>query len=82
MLEFPCCFPIKVMGKAGDDFDSLVYEIVSRHVDDIQEAAVKTRDSRHGNFVSVTVTIQAQSRQQLDYIYLDLTAHERVIMAL
>ena len=81
-LKFPCTFPIKVMGKAADDFDLLVFEIIKRHVDDVHEGAVKTRDSRNGNFVSVTVTIQARSRQQLDNIYMDLTAHERVLMAL
>jgi len=82
LLEFPCSFPIKVMGKSANDFDSLVFEIIKRHVHDINEGAVKTRDSRKGNFVSVTVTIEARSKEQLDNIYMDLTAHERVIMAL
>ncbi|MCG8324715.1 MAG: DUF493 domain-containing protein [Thiotrichales bacterium] len=81
-LKFPCRFPIKVMGKAAGNFDALVYEIIHRHVDDLQEGAVRTRDSRNGNYVSVTVTIQARSREQLDNIYMDLTAEERVIMAL
>ena len=82
LLDFPCIFPIKVMGKSEDHFDALVFEIISRHVDDIQEGAVKVRDSRKGNFVSVTVTINARSREQLDNIYMELTANERVIMAL
>lgn len=82
LLEFPCDFPIKVMGKLENDFDVLVYEIVRQHVDDLTEAALKTRASKNGNFISVTVTIQARSKQQLDNIYLDLTAHERVLMAL
>lgn len=82
LLEFPCSFPIKVMGKSADNFDLLVIEIIRRHVHDINEGAVKTRDSRKGNYVSVTVTIEARSKEQLDNIYMDLTAHERVIMAL
>lgn len=81
-MEFPCDFPIKVMGKAEDDFDSLVVGIIKPHVADIKEGAVKTRASKAGNYLSVTVTVQAQSKQQLDNIYLDLTAHEKVIMAL
>ena len=82
LLTFPCEFPIKAMGKAEDDFDILVIEIVRQYCPDIYENAVKTRLSHGGRYISVTVTIQAQSRQQLDNIYMALTAHERVIMAI
>lgn len=82
LLEFPCRFPIKVMGKAESDFDAIVYDIIRRHVEDIHEGAVQTRDSRNGNYVAVTVTIVARSREQLDNIYMELTAHEKVLMAL
>ncbi len=81
LMEFPCSFPIKAMGKAADDFDMLIVEIVRKHYPDLAEGAVKTRPSREGKYISVTVTINAQSREQLDNIYLDLTAHERVLMA-
>jgi putative lipoic acid-binding regulatory protein len=81
-LEFPCDFPIKVMGRTADDFDALVVSLVRRHAPDLGEGAVKTRLSRGGRFMSVTVTIRAVSRRQLDAIYMDLTAHERVLMAL
>ena len=82
LMEFPCNFPIKAMGKAGNDFDALVVSIVRRHSPDIIEGAVKTRLSKGGKYLSVTVTINAQNREQLDNIYLDLTADQRVIMAL
>lgn len=81
LMEFPCSFPIKAMGIAIDDFDMLVVEIIRKHYPDVTEGAVKTRPSREGKYVSVTVTINAQSREQLDNIYLELTAHERVLMA-
>jgi hypothetical protein len=81
LMEFPCSFPIKAMGKAVDNFDLLIVEIVRKHHPDLTEGAVKSRPSREGKYVSVTVTINAQSREQLDNIYLDLTAHERVLMA-
>ena len=81
LMEFPCSFPIKAMGKAIDDFDLLVVEIVRKHHSDVTEGSVKTRPSREGKYISVTVTINAQSREQLDNIYLELTAHERVLMA-
>ena len=81
LMEFPCSFSIKAMGIAVDDFDSLIVEIVRKHYPDITEGAVKTKPSRQGKYISVTVTIEAQSREQLDNIYLELTAHERVLMA-
>lgn len=81
-LEFPCLFPIKVMGKAADDFDLLVAGIVRRHAPALGEGAVRSRASAQGNYVAVTVTIEATSRAQLDAIYQDLVACERVLMAL
>ncbi|OGT29438.1 MAG: transcriptional regulator [Gammaproteobacteria bacterium RBG_16_51_14] len=81
-LEFPCDFPIKVMGKAGDAFDMLVMSIVRKHVPDVREGALRNRVSRRGNYIAVTITIEAQTQEQIDAIYHDLTAHERVIMAL
>ena len=80
-MKFPCSFPIKAMGIATDDFDILVVEIVRKHYPDVTEGAVKTKPSRKGKYISVTVTIEAQSKKQLDNIYLELTAHERVLMA-
>lgn len=81
-LKFPCEFPIKAMGKAGCDFDTLVVSLVRKHSPDLREGAVRTRFSSGGNYVSVTVTVQARSRQQLDAIYMELTSHERVLVAL
>jgi putative lipoic acid-binding regulatory protein len=81
-LQFPCEFPIKAMGKSGCDLDMLVVEIVRRHVPDLTEGAVRSRQSTHGNYVSVTVVVNATSRAQLDAIYRDLVDCESVIMAL
>ncbi|RLJ17022.1 DUF493 domain-containing protein [bacterium endosymbiont of Escarpia laminata] len=82
LLEFPCDFSIKAMGRAEPGFDLLVVEMIRNHVPDLHEDAVKSRSSKGGKWVSVTVTIQASSKAQLDAIYLDLTAHEKVVMAL
>jgi len=81
-LEFPCNFPIKAMGLAATDFDALVVSIISRHAATLGEGAVTSRPSSNGKYISVTVTISAESQQQLDAIYRDLSAHERVLMAL
>jgi putative lipoic acid-binding regulatory protein len=82
LLEFPCDFPIKAVGRAADDFDALIASLVRRHVPDLGEGAISVRPSRDGNYLSVTVVIRAQSQEQLDNIYRDLTANERVVMAL
>ncbi|MCB1736880.1 MAG: DUF493 domain-containing protein [Gammaproteobacteria bacterium] len=84
LLEFPCSFPIKAMGNVGGDpeFSLHVVELIRRHCPDLGEDAVRTQDSKNGRFVSVTVTVRATSKDQLDSIYYALTASERVLMAL
>ncbi len=81
-LTFPCRFPVKVMGHAADDFESLVVAIVRGLGAELPEGAVTTRASRGGRYLAVTVTVEASSREQLDQIYRALTAHERILMAL
>ena len=82
IMKFPCQFPIKVMGIASDDFDIIIIDIIKKHVSNLSEDAVKSRLSQKGNYVSITVTIEAKSREQLDNIYYDLTEHKMVLMAL
>ena len=82
IFDFPCDFPIKAMGMADQDFDCLVVSLVRRHCPDIPESAVQTRLSNGGKYMSVTVTIQAQNRIQLDNIYRDLSSNSRVLFAL
>ena len=81
-FKFPCEFPIKAMGKTGDELEVAVLEIINRHVDDLPEGAVKFNSSKGGKYTSITVTINAQSKEQLDAIYSELTAHELVLYAL
>lgn len=82
LIEFPCEFPIKIMGKTHADFQACVNEIFERHVTDFNEKHVKVRPSGKGNYSAITVTIQAQSQEQLDNIYIELSGHELVLMAL
>ena len=70
------------MGKTDVQIDLLVVEIIRRHVPDISEGAVKARPSKDGNFLAITVIIEASSKQQLDAIYQDLTDHPHVLYAL
>jgi putative lipoic acid-binding regulatory protein len=82
LLEFPCDFPIKIMGKAEDTFAEVVLSIVSKHAPDFDATRMELRASSGGNYLSVTCTIVAQSKPQLDAIYMDLTAHPMVKVAL
>jgi len=82
LFEFPCQFPIKAMGKNIHEFDATVVGIVRKHTDDISEGAIKIRPSKGDKFLSVTVTIEANSKKQLDAIYQDLNDCPEVIMVL
>ena len=82
LLEFPCEFALKALGKNNPEIDTRVYEIVCRHVPDLNFEAVRTRPSKGGKYISVTVVIQATGKAQLDAIYQDLTDCSEIIMAL
>lgn len=82
LLEFPCEFPIKMMGRDQPEFREAALAVVERHAGHIAEDAVRTAASSNGNFLSITITITATSREQLDSIYRDLTDDERILVAL
>lgn len=82
LLEFPCQFAVKAMGKTSPELDMLIVEIIRRHSPDITEGAVTSRPSKGGNYTAVTVMIEARSKQQLDSIYLDLSSHPHILMVL
>lgn len=82
LMEFPCAFPVKAMGRSDTAFEQVVSEIVFRHARLSEGSEVEVRPSKAGNFTSITITVEAESRDQLDRIYQDLTDCERVLMAL
>jgi putative lipoic acid-binding regulatory protein len=79
---FPSEFPIKVMGRQDSDLRALTQVIIEKHAGPVNESAVKTRTSADGNFLAITYTVLATSREQLDSIYRELTACKFVLMAL
>ncbi|MGB5063482.1 MAG: DUF493 domain-containing protein [Candidatus Competibacter sp.] len=81
-LQFPCEFPIKIMGAGTPGFRGLVVELVRRHAADLDEARVQVRDSRTGRYQSVTVVVNARSRAQLDALYRELSDHPGIAMVL
>jgi putative lipoic acid-binding regulatory protein len=82
LLEFPCRFPIKIMGRVSDSFRRVVVELVEEHVGKLDDDDISESPSSKGNFVSITITITATSRIQLDGIYQALTDSEHVLVAL
>ena len=81
-LSYPCEFPIKVMGRREAGFAQSVMEIVLKHAPDFQPATMEMRPSRQGRYLSLTVTVQARSREQLDRLYQELCDHPAVVMVL
>ena len=81
-LEFPCAFPIKIMGRTRDGFAQAVVDIVLRHAPDFDAATLEMRSSSAGNYLSMTATINATSREQLDELYRELVANPMVAMVL
>jgi putative lipoic acid-binding regulatory protein len=81
-IAFPTAFPIKIMGRREGGFARSVLEIVRKHAPDFQPSSVETRPSRQGRYVSLTVTVNATSREQLDALYQELCDHPGVVMVL
>jgi uncharacterized protein len=82
LLTFPCVFPIKVMGRREDGFAQTVVEIVQRHAADFHAGTMEMRSSKNARYLSLTVTLNARSREQLDALYSELSRHPMVIMVL
>lgn len=81
-LQFPTDFPIKVMGRRVDEFAQAIVAVVTEHVPDFDPATLEMRASKHGNYLSLTVTVHATSREQLDNLYRALTSHPLVKVVL
>ncbi len=82
LIEYPSRFPIKVMGAKVDGFVHAVTQIAAQFDPTFDAATVELRDSSKGNYLGVTITITATSREQLDAIYMALTSHPMVKVVL
>jgi putative lipoic acid-binding regulatory protein len=80
--EFPSEFPIKVVGRHDVDLRAVTQPLIERHAGPLQDDRVRSRTSKDGNFLALTYTVTATSREQLDAIYRELTACKLVLMAL
>ena len=82
LLEFPCEFPIKIMGARVDDFAQVVLEVVLTHAPDFDAATMQMRPSAKGNYLAITCTVNATSQAQLDALYIELSSHPMVKVVL
>jgi putative lipoic acid-binding regulatory protein len=82
LIEYPCEFPIKIMGHTRAGFAQAMLEVVRRHAPDFDGATLAMKASKHGKYLSVTCVINATSRAQLDALYGELCDHPLVVMVL
>ena len=82
LIEYPCDFPIKIMGKSQPGFAQAVVEIVLRHDPAFNAASMEMRSSKAARYLGLTCTVRATSREQLDALYQELCDHPMVVMVL
>ncbi len=82
LIEYPSRFPIKVMGAKVDGFVHAVTHIARQFDPGFDAASIELRDSRAGNYLGITITINATSREQLDDLYRTLSSHPMVKVVL
>ncbi|MGB7183003.1 MAG: DUF493 domain-containing protein [Burkholderiaceae bacterium] len=82
MLDFPAEFPIKVMGNQHELFVQSITELVTKHIEDFDAASIVETSSRTGKFISLTVSVQVTSREQLQSLYEALADHKLVRIVL
>jgi putative lipoic acid-binding regulatory protein len=81
-IEFPCDYPVKVLGRNVDEFQPTVIAIFERHAPGFDQETIVLRDSRKGRFLSMTITITATGPEQLDALHRELVASGLVQMVL
>jgi len=82
LIEYPCDFPLKILGHAQPGFAQAVLAVVKRHVPDFEDGTLAMKTSKKGKYLSLTCVIRATSREQLDALYQELCDHPMVVMVL
>ncbi len=82
LIEYPSDFPIKIMGAMQDTFAQTMVEVVQKHDPEFHAGKMDMRPSSKGNYLSLTVTVRATSREQLDNLYRELSSHAMVKVVL
>ena len=82
LLEFPCDFPLKIMGNNHPEMSATIAAVVITHAPDFDETTIELRESSKGNYLSLTCTVRASPQAQLDDLYRALTSHPMVKVVL
>jgi hypothetical protein len=82
LADYPCDFPIKILGHTQAGFAQAMLEIVRRHAPEFDSSSMEMKSSRRGKYLSLTCVIRATSREQLDRLYRELCDHPMVVMVL
>jgi len=82
LLEYPCEFPLKIFGLQQAGFAQAVLEVVNKYDPEFLAASMEMRSSKNARYLSLTCTITATSREQLDALYQDLCDHPSIVMVL
>lgn len=81
-LKFPCEFTIKVFGEMANDYEQTILELIRPLAPSLSSGAIQSRVSENGKYLSLSITLYVESREQLDNIYRALTSSPKVLMAL
>ena len=82
LADYPCDFPVKILGHTRAGFAQAMLEIVRRHAPDFDGSSMEMKSSKRGKYLSLTCVIRATSREQLDRLYRELCDHPMVVMVL
>jgi len=82
LIEYPCDFPVKAMGLAEHDIESIFISIAQCHFPHQETFDIKRMESKGGKYLSITISLQAHNREQLDACYQALCDHESILMTL
>ena len=82
LMEFPCQFPIKIIGKNSANFAIDIGNIARKHYPDLKDCDIRIQPSQNDNYLAVTVTVLAHNQASLDALYLELTKHPDIKMVL
>ncbi len=82
LIEYPCDFPLKILGHNQPEFAQAVLAVVRRHAPDFDDATLAMKTSKKGKYLSATCVIRATSREQLDALYQELCDQPLIVMVL
>ena len=82
LIEYPCDFPLKILGHTQAGFAQSILAVVKKHAPEFDGAKMEMKTSKRGKYLSLTCEIRATSREQLDGLYQELCDHPMVVMVL